>query len=472
MLRSFRVSNHRSIRAEQELLLMPAYDKAAPVVPVAAIFGANASGKTNLLDALSFMQHAVQRSYADWEPGAGVPRTPFKLDPAAAAEPSVYVVELVLDGVRHIYGFEVDDERVREEWLYSYPRGRRRTVFDRRGDELRHGSTQSESRSRQDVLADLARDDSLFLSSAARTKLVRDVMPVYEWFQQALVWSDASAESGWQRFSERVAPTAPRRNETIQLLRLADLGIIDVRVERQADSFEDAVKVARHQQREASEAVRRAQADFDELRREDVGQRIEQWKAKGAAIEAEMQSATMSLLDAVAALEQQQRSGPALRFVQARSGVSLSLAEQSAGTQSWILLMSAAQDVLEAGSVLVVDEIDSSLHPRLTARLIELFRDQRTNPRSAQLLFTTHDATLLGTSFGREILARDQVWFVAKDSAGETALFPLTDFHPRKEENTERRYLGGSYGAVPAVFSDTLVEGYLEARRELVNGTT
>jgi AAA domain, putative AbiEii toxin, Type IV TA system len=136
MLRSFRVANHKSIKDEQELLLVPAYDKSRPVVPVAGIYGANAAGKSNLLDALRWMQYAVRSSYAEWEPDAGVPRTPFRLDPAAAAEPSLFSVELVLDGVRHVYGFEVDHERVREEWLYSYPRRRKRIVF-RRGVDIR-----------------------------------------------------------------------------------------------------------------------------------------------------------------------------------------------------------------------------------------------------------------------------------------------------------------------------------------------
>src|SRR5262249_41837759 len=113
----------------------------------------------------------------------------------------------------------------------------------------------------------------------------------------------------------------------------------------------------------------------------------------------------------------------------------------------------AALTMLEQGSTLCVDEIDSSLHPRLTARLIELFRSGETNPAGAQLIFTTHDATLLGTSFGQDVLSRDEVWFVEKDTHGHGAgkLSPLTDFPPRREEHTERRYLGGSYGAIPDV---------------------
>lgn len=154
-----------------------------------------------------------------------------------------------------------------------------------------------------------------------------------------------------------------------------------------------------------------------------------------------------------------------LRFEQGQHGQSLSLGDQSEGTKAWMRLLVDVLGALEKGSLLVIDEIDTSLHPRLTARLIELFRDTRTNSRSAQLVFATHDASLLGTSFGRDVLARDQIWFMEKDADGATTLFPMTDFHPRKEENAERRYLGGSYGAVPAVFSDSLVEGYLAARQ-------
>jgi len=102
--------------------------------------------------------------------------------------------------------------------------------------------------------------------------------------------------------------------------------------------------------------------------------------------------------------------------------------------------------------------------PRRPFRLDELFRNSVTNTGNGQLVFTTHDATLLGTSLGEPVLARDAVWFVSKDAAGASSVFPLSDFKPRKGENMERRYLGGSYGAVPAVFSDTLVEELLKSR--------
>src|SRR5690242_13617645 len=112
MMLSFRVANHKSIKDEQQLVLLPAYDKERGALTVAAIFGANASGKSNLLDGLRFMQHAVLASFAEWEPGFGIPRTPFKLDATTLAEPSTFQVELALDGVHHLYGFVLDDEVV------------------------------------------------------------------------------------------------------------------------------------------------------------------------------------------------------------------------------------------------------------------------------------------------------------------------------------------------------------------------
>jgi AAA15 family ATPase/GTPase len=101
--------------------------------------------------------------------------------------------------------------------------------------------------------------------------------------------------------------------------------------------------------------------------------------------------------------------------------------------------------------VLVVDELETSLHPSLVAKLIELFRDEAANPRGAQLVFTTHDTSLLGTMLGGQVLHRDEIWFVDKNAEGASELYPLTDFKPRKDQNTERRYLAGAYGAVPVL---------------------
>jgi len=437
VLRSFRVANHRSIRDEQELLLLPVYDKNRTVVPVAAIFGANASGKSNLLNALRFMRTAVRASYAEWEPGGSIPRQPFRLVPGRADEPSVYVVDLDLADVRHVYGFVIDDDQVREEWLFAYPHGRRRTLFQRNENNIRLGSTLPDHRSRTETLAGLTRKNALFLSAAAHANQ-QEVLPVYDWFRGGLGVPSGGKPNSWVRtLARRLQGAESEKRVVVDLIRLANLGISDVT------------------------AI-------------EVGNVIIEGGGGLRLLDIKLSSG-VNLAETVDLAPERGRYGAepsvTLLFEQGRHRESLGLGDQSEGTRAWMTLLMDVLEALDKGSLLIIDEIDTSLHPRLTARLIELFQDVRTNPRSAQLVFATHDASLLGTSFGREVLARDQIWFVEKDADGATTLFPLTDFHPRKEENTERRYLGGSYGAVPAVFSDSLVDGYLAARRESLDGS-
>jgi predicted ATPase len=130
--------------------------------------------------------------------------------------------------------------------------------------------------------------------------------------------------------------------------------------------------------------------------------------------------------------------------------------QESLGTFAWFSFLGPLLTVLDQGSVLLVDELDASLHPVLAAELIRLFQDPAANPRGAQLIFTTHDATLLGTSMVDRPIDRDQIWITAKRQTGETELYPLIDSRPRKEENLERGYLRGRYGGVPRVTSGEL----------------
>jgi hypothetical protein len=426
MLRSFRVANHRSIRDEQELVLVPAYDTDRDVVPVAAIFGANAAGKSNVLDALRFLQEAVRSSYVEWEPRSGTRRTPFRLDTESADDPSTFVVDLLLDSTRYIYGISMDGERITDEWLYSYPQKRRRSVFERDRDKLVLGSTIPDHQHRSRRIGVEMRDNASALGTAARANLA-EVMPVYEWFRAGLdVQVDsfgvkASVDMVGQAFSALTSGN----EQVIGLLREADLGIAAVSVDE--PSHDPAATRMWVRKKQPQEKGDKAQGDA----RSDLGVT---WDDLAAGM-------SWGTSPSAAWLR--------VRFLHGKDQVPLSVSEQSAGTMRWLTLVTAAVDRLDRGGVLCVDEIDASLHPRLTARLIGLFRDRETNPRSAQLIFTSHDASLLGTALGDEVLRRDEVWFVEKDARGATTLFPLTDFKPRTGENRERRYLGGSYGAVP-----------------------
>lgn len=438
MLRSFRVANHGSIRDEQELLLMPAYDKDRDALSVAAILGANASGKSTLLDALRFMSDAVYASYRRWEPNEGVPRRPFRLDKRHLGKPSHFVVDVLIDGVRWTYGFVVDSDRVVEEWLFTYPHARRRVIFERRSGQLELGSTVEDRQDRAKSLNRLVRDNALFLSLGAQTD-VAEVAPMYAWFRTGLELHrhGRRADEGLVALLDR---HPERLHEVGRLIAAADLGIRNVSV-KTSPSDQAARDPFGEELRRARNALDAALRDGDK---------------------AAIHKAEIRLVGVEEFLEQE---GSQRRLFFDHGGTDLGIQDESDGTRAWIALLSSALVALDAGRTLVVDEIDSSLHPRLVARLIELFRDDRTNAKGGQLIFTTHDATLLGTSFGRPVLGRDEVWFVQKDETGATSIYPLSDFHPRKGENAERRYLGGSYGAVPAVYSDTLVEELLNSRQ-------
>lgn len=449
MLRSFRFANHRSFRDEHELMLLPSYDKRRTTLPVAGIYGANAAGKSNVVDAMAFMQSAVVLSYSQWDADGWVPRLPFRLDKASAGEPSWYVVDLTLDNVRYVYGFAVDDVRIREEWLYSYPRGRKRVLFERDGDKFDFGPSLAGPKS---TLEELVRPNSLFLSLAGRVKLP-DLAPVEEWFRRSVhLWRHGQSRTPSRGLIEQVKQGGPRLERVRRLLKAADVGVTDL-VVVEGVPYSAELRKRTYQQRSA------AMAETDHLRVENehpnelagAGSRMELWREVESIASIQPRAMTSRRI--------------AVQLVHGDGGT-LSLSDESQGTQTWLALIWRALDVIESGSLLFVDELDSSLHPLLSAQLIGLFQDSETNPRGAQMIFTAHDTSLLGTALGREVLERDQVWFVQKEADGASKLFALSEFHPRKGENPERRYLAGAYGAIPNLSSTSFADALADRSSE------
>ncbi|MEU8153642.1 AAA family ATPase [Micromonospora sp. NPDC048986] len=434
MLLSFRFANHRSFRDEQQLNLTPVYSDASEnddsvpnALQVVGVFGANASGKSNCLGAVAFMRQMVVESDRAVEPGVGLSREPFRLDPESSTQPSRYVVDLVLAGVRHTYGFHIDDDRVREEWLYHYPLGRRRRVFERDGDVFAWGE-ESGRRSDLEQIAGITAPTALFLSTVARFGHSRpepdpaDPQPLhdtYRWFYLTGQRTDPSLGLSALVHVSRF-DTEEVRRLVVSLLQAADVGIVDVVVSSAPDDEHSAW----------SEPPAR-------------GMRERLARATARALHP-----------------------PRVQFAhQGPHGTALlGLEDQSTGTRRLLTLGLHAAAMLRSGTTMLIDEIDASLHPILTAKLISLFRSPEANPLGSQLIFTSHDAALLGTLDAEEILRRDEIWFVEKDDEGASSLYPLTDFKPRKEgENRQRRYLNGNYGAVPDL-STYLFERAIAAR--------
>lgn len=410
MLIQFRVENHRSIRDEQVLSLVATDQTDAHVlraeglgealVPVAAIYGANASGKSNVLAAISFMRRAVVDSHRRWDVD-GTPREPFLLS-NKVSEPSLYEVDVVIDGIRYRYGFQLSTSRIEGEWLFTWPHGRKAMWFERDGDRFQFGKTLS---GENEAIRSLTRPNSLFLSAAAQNNHAI-LLPI---FRQFATWQFSLMRRAGLSSRASISPVHARRLDAqnqgadrdaiMQLLREADTGIIDVRVE--ASKKEDVFVVGVDSEQPQQIQVQRPPAVFFRHRTVD-NERA--W---------------------------------------------LPVTSESAGTLALLDLAPRIIDALRGGGLLCVDELEASLHPALALRVVRMFNDAKQNPNGAQLVLTTHDTNLLGSIVGEPALRRDQVWFTEKDDGGATHLYALTDFHPRKDENLERGYLQGRYGAIP-----------------------
>ncbi|GAB2908546.1 AAA family ATPase [Streptomyces mayteni] len=425
MLLRFHVTNHASLRDEQELSLV-AEDRHPEraehgvsggdhrAVPVAAIYGTNASGKSNVIDAMVWMRMAVLSSFRRWDPTGGVPRRPFALRRDASTFPSEFSIEFVMDGVRFEFGFTVDDRRVLDEWLYYYPEGKPRRLYERSAGEPEIKFSRWLT-GRKKMISELVRPNCLYLSVAAAQGHPQ-LGEVFRWFQ----WGLRVATDG--DFTGRLNHTIhlytehsddPKAELITRLLRFADLGVSDLKVPEPDESVEE-------EHRRVTQAVHQA------LGYEVVVER-------GSPPD----------------LQVEHRTGEGL--------FTLDLAEESSGTSTWIGLAGPIVTTLASGAVLVVDELDARLHPYLTDALVGLFQSPKVNTNGAQLIFSTHEAGLLGRN-ARTELFRDQVWFTEKDPESlSTRLFPLTEFHVRDSvENLEKRYLAGRYGAVPFLDDDVL----------------
>ena len=435
MLLSFRAENARSFRDELEISMLATSQaesvfvreidwreggKPLKVVPVAGIFGANASGKSNVLEAMDDMRVFVLGSFRQ-EIKRGQ-NWAFRLDLDARERPSRYEIELVLHGVRHEYGFVLDGERVVEEWAFRYPRGRPATLFSRTGDDVEAGTAgRGETRSVQKVL----RSNSLFLSAAAAANHSL-LLPLHEWFRHNLQLAHVRNRPERQIRTVEMLEDSDGRERLLTMLKAADLGIVDAK--RQEISPEQKERMAR--------ALR---AFLGEVGVDD--------ETIDAALD--LNSFGFSLV----------HQGP-------DSYMEFAPHIESQGTVVWLGLIGSVVSALADGTLLLADELDASLHPSLVAQLIRLFQSHETNPRQAQLIFNAHDPTILGNSDDERLLGRDQIWFTEKLADGSTRLYPLADFRPRKNEAIGRRYLAGRYGAMPI-----LSQGQFDLLAELIDDT-
>jgi AAA15 family ATPase/GTPase len=419
MLVEFSVSNYRSIRDRQTISLVASASKElreSHVISVEkpstpdllrslVIYGANASGKSNLLSALMFVRDLVRDSATRSKPDEPIRLQPFAakaIDGEGEPAPSTFELIFIQGGVRFQYGFAVNANAVAAEWLFAFPEGRQQMWFKREVDP-KLGATTWESgpnlRGQKKLWQDATRSNSLFLSMAVQLN-AEQLKPVYDWFSAKLrsISPYARVHEGFT--TRQCDKDANWKAQILEFLAASDLGITDVRVDRR--KFDPAT--------------------FDEEFPEPLRVYFAEQMKDSEVAEVSLTHHT--------------NNGRTL---------TLPLDEESGGTKKVFALAGPWIDVLTQGYILVVDELDTSLHPELLRHLVRLFHHPKTNPKGAQLIFSTHDTSLLDA----DLFRRDQIWFMEKDTDLASHLYPLSDFSPRKGENLEKGYLQGRYGALP-----------------------
>ena len=438
ILLRFTFRNHRSFRDEAvfdltrsslKTLKLPEGTRWADHVHhVDGVYGANASGKSNLLDALSYALRAIKSSASTWLAAPKFPRAPFALNPARLGDLSEYELEFVAQGRRYIYRFSTDAEGIRDESLKVVGEQRWTSLLKR---------TQDGKVARVRGLARVARRE-LALSRAAEmdhevlAPIRRDLVEGFDVYRVG----DREVRARLARIVDLLVEGGLEFDELVALARIADTGITRIRVEEHEVPEELREFFRRLMQRDKQTTQDMTDTNGD----------------SGQQTEAE---------DARLAREFIARN---LAFTHGRKGADLRERDESTGTMAWLALGTAVLDALRNGRVLVVDELGAALHPDLSRIIVDWFEDPDVNATGAQLVFTSHDMSLMGTGSG-ELAKREQVWLVEKDAEGASELVNLGEFALQPRSNVPKQYLEGRFGAVPYTVP-SLIHSLLDQKGE------
>ena len=423
MFIEFSVGNFRSILAPQSLTMVASTDQSIAgdnliqssteklrLVRQAVIYGANAAGKSNLLMSIEALRSLVSLS-AGLQEGQPLPWiTPFRLDRASEQTPSTFEIIFESESVRYHYAVGATTSRVTHEWLVAYPQGRPQRWFERSFDAKKQtydwwfGPRFEGNRTQRTLWQTSTRSNALFLSTAVQLNN-EQLKPVFHWLTQKLIVILPGKVDFNPTLSIDLLRTDSGRDRVMKFLSSADIGIDRLELQ-ESDGFPPP----------------------------PPGIQSEQWRSL--------------LAQGPLSLPTPMKWGKVVAWHAGSDGrpVPFDMADESDGTLKLFEFVGGWIRALDTGATLFVDEIDRSLHPHLTRMLVRLFQSE-VNEKNAQLVFTTHDTTLLDP----DLLRRDQIWFAEKDETRSTRLYPLLDYSPRKNENLERGYLLGRYGAIPFV---------------------
>lgn len=422
MLIEFSVSNFRSISetivfsavasaaaAKQPNITHETGNSLAPnVLTTAVVFGPNASGKTSLFMAVDFFRHFVLTSARGRSQGEEIPFSPNKVSHECRGQPSTMEMVFSHKGEVFQYGFTLTNERILEEWLLartSKHASKTREIFARVYDPetndyewtLNEGQLPGERESWKAA----TRDNALFLSTAVQLNS-KSLRKPYDWIRSGL-HVILSGERIAKDFSARLLQNDKYRSRVMEFIRALDLPVEGFRIEEIPIEIPDKLRQV------FSDKVL---AEMTEKAKDEKHYRVfaEHQNAQGEIVE-------------------------------------LMLEEESDGTQAMFGMAGPIIDVLESGETLLIDELSNSLHPLALKGLVSLFQDERHNPNGAQLIFTSHETSIISKHF----MHKDQIWFIDRPDNQHTELTPLSVFKVREVEAFQRGYLGGKFGAIPNV---------------------
>jgi len=427
ILLSFTVRNHASIRDEVTVdLVRPSLrtlqpkdaDWASVSYPLAGIFGGNATGKSAVLDALRYVFTAIRLSATTWQASKSVHRAPFELDGTARTSSSTYELDFVHDGRRHAYGFEVDAEGIKREWMQDVPGVRWRTLLERDRGEPKI-KFHSALRGKIEVTPrELVLSRALLLTDTPLHAIAHDLVAHFD----AVLVKDSHREARLRDIADSLAEKTITFADLEVLLQVADIGVVKVDIE----------------ETNIPERIRRALVQFQRDLRAGEGEEPGSDHEDGEKPDE---------LDPEQ-LEQVIRHLVFTHRGTAEECPTFSIQEESDGTIAWLATAVPALEALRRGGLLAVDEIDASLHPHLLEVLLGAFADPDVNVHHAQLVFTSHESYVL-SPLSEVKFEPEQVWFTDKSYEGVTELTCLADFPKHPDANVSRRYLMGRYGGTP-----------------------
>jgi len=364
------------------------------------LYGHNASGKSNVLDAVAFFRWMILYSATELQSNVEIEVEPFRLSSETENEPSYFEMSFYVGNIKYRYGFETTDEKIVKEWLLETKKVKEYPVFLRINDKYQIDDKRFPNAS---GLEKRTRDNALFLAVCAQWN-VKKAEKILEWFDKTYAVHGLMDQT--------------YRDETLEILKNKDYSHLINTFIKKADLGINCIDVV-------------------DIKYEDVIEMVPKEMKKNFKEKFD-KSDNRAVLMIHEKYDKNNKSIGKAPFLLDKY--------ESEGTKKFFNMIGVYVKALKENRFLIIDEFDARLHTLLTKAIIKLFNSSTVKSES-QLLIACHDTALLD----KRILRRDQICFVEKDKFGGTELVSLVEYKPRKESPYDRNYLDGKYGAIPII---------------------